>query len=159
MLALVILGLFNGLAFFPVLLVILGPPAQIIPTSGDGSSLPPLTPPTPTARFKARPVKPTKFEQRSQKVPRRHNSDLSLSTIAEESHSQHSTNSCSSNSSGGCGDPGSVQSSLNGTSVFLEPHITVETSTLPQSVSSNIIGSIFLDHYFLTLCSFKSIVF
>ena len=41
--ALLVLGLFNGLVFLPVLLVIVGPPAQITP-SDSADSLPPATP-------------------------------------------------------------------------------------------------------------------
>lgn len=68
--------------------------------------------------------------------PRRHNSDISLSTIAEETHSHASSDSVSSYEDRDQ-DPSSVRSSLNGTSVFLEPHITVETSTVPANGSSS----------------------
>ena len=75
-------------------------------------------------------------------VHKRHNSDISLSTIAEETGSHLNTSlgqdtaSLSSCDSESRAEPGSsVQSSYNGTSVFLEPHITVETSTLPAQVS------------------------
>jgi len=142
LMTLIVLGVFNGLVFFPVLLVILGPPAHLTSTE-DPLALPPLTPQPSPARFKAKPPKiSSKLDSRSSRprrhnsdaVPRRHNSDASLSTIAEETHSHHSTNSCdsySSNSSNSsCGDQ--QGSSLNGTSVFLEPHITVETSSIPS---------------------------
>ena len=146
LMAVLVLGAFNGLVFFPVLLVMLGPPAQLASLE-DPLSLPPLTPQPSPARFKARPP-PSKISPKisSGKTklppttavssrPRRHNSDVSLSTIAEETNSHHSSNSCSdsysssSNSSCGGGEqlPG-------GTSVFLEPHITVETSSVPSSV-------------------------
>ena len=77
-------------------------------------------------------------------VHKRHNSDISLSTIAEETGSHLNTSLgqdslSSSEDNRFCtpvqsSEPGSVQSSYNGTSVFLEPHITVETSTLPAQV-------------------------
>ena len=92
-------------------------------------------------RFKAKPPK-VKSSSRSDRSdhgfsshkPRRHNSDISLSTIAEETHSHASSESVSSYDEREQ-DAGSVQSSYNGTSVFLEPHITVETSTVPANVS------------------------
>ena len=78
-------------------------------------------------------------------VHKRHNSDISLSTIAEETGSHLNTSlgqdteaslSCSEGP-----EAGSVQSSYNGTSVFLEPHITVETSTLPVQVRNRLHAS------------------
>ena len=145
--ALIVLGLYNGLVFFPVLLLILGPPASLSPAD-DGTSLPPPTPQPSPPRFKTKhgpnraPAAPTPKKISSGK-PKRHNSDLSLSTIAEETHS-HSQSYCNNNSNSSWDSnsqesepnlPSSTHSSLNGgTSVFLEPHITVETSTVPQSV-------------------------
>ena len=147
--ALILLGLFNGLVFLPVLLVMVGPPSQVEP-EGNADFLPPATPEPSPPRFKLKPHKPKmsrssekkersydKKESRSSKEscnkPRRHNSEVSLSTIAEESHSQDSMSSTGSLDQGP--DPGSVHSSLNGgTSVFLEPHITVETTTVPANV-------------------------
>ena len=85
-------------------------------------------------------------------VHKRHNSDISLSTIAEETGSHLNTSlgqdtaSLSSCDSESRPEPGSsVQSSYNGTSVFLEPHITVETSTLPAQVR-------FSPHHHLSKC-------
>ena len=149
--ALIVLGLFNGLVFLPVLLVIVGPPAQVEAVDQE-DSLPPSTPQPSPVRFKARPPK-LKSSHRggssssghgshdnngfSSIKHKRHNSDISLSTIAEEnSHCQSSIADTASVSSGdSIQDPASVQSSFNGTSVFLEPHITVETSTVPANVS------------------------
>ena len=142
----IVLGLFNGLVFLPVLLVMVGPPSQVEPT-GDRDCLPPATPEPSPPRFKLKPHKPKtsrsseKKEVRSSSKeaschkPRRHNSEVSLSTIAEE-NSQYSQSSLSSDGSVDQHEPGSVQTSLNGgTSVFLEPHITVETTTVPANVS------------------------
>ena len=146
LLALILLGLFNGLVFLPVLLVIVGPPAQVM-SSDHSDSLPPATPQPSPVRFKARPPKLRPSQDRSSRSSgshdnsgftkhKRHNSDISLSTIAEEnSHCQSSVAETASVSSYGDNDPSSVQSSFNGTSVFLEPHITVETSTVPATVS------------------------
>ena len=145
LLALILLGLFNGLVFLPVLLVMVGPPSQVEPFS-NADCLPPATPEPSPPRFKLKPHKPKssrsyeKKELRSSssnkescQKPRRHNSEVSLSTIAEETHSQDSTSSMSSLDQQQ--DPSSVHSSLNGgTSVFLEPHITVETTTVPANV-------------------------
>ena len=140
LLALILLGLFNGLVFLPVLLVIVGPPAHVVP-SDNPDYLPPCTPEPSPVRFKVKPprVKSSSRSDRSDHgfsshKPKRHNSDISLSTIAEETHSHASSESVSSYEERDQ-DPGSVQSSFNGTSVFLEPHITVETSTVPANVS------------------------
>merc|ERR1719195_1139364 len=151
LLALILLGLFNGLVFLPVLLVMVGPPSQVEPFS-NGDSLPPATPEPSPPRFKLKPHKPKssrsyeKKEIRSQSTkeisqkPRRHNSEASLSTIAEETHSQDSTSSMSSLDQQP--EPSSVQSSLNGgTSVFLEPHITVETTTLLALLAGTVVVS------------------
>ena len=145
LLALILLGLFNGLVFLPVLLVMVGPPSQVEPFS-NADCLPPATPEPSPPRFKLKPHKPKssrsheKRELRSSsnkescQKPRRHNSEVSLSTIAEETQSQDSTSSMGSLDQHQ--EPGSVHSSLNGgTSVFLEPHITVETTTVPANVS------------------------
>jgi patched 1 protein len=146
LLALILLGLFNGLVFLPVLLVMVGPPSQVEP-SGDADCLPPATPEPSPPRFKLKPHRPKlssgrkeekkescRSSKESSHKPKRHNSEVSLSTIAEESQSQDSVSSMGSLDQQ---DPCSVQSSLNGgTSVFLEPVITVETTTVPANVSS-----------------------
>ncbi len=58
--ALIVLGLFNGLVFFPVLLVILGPPGNLTPPVGE-ESVPPPTPKPSPVRFKAKPPKVITF--------------------------------------------------------------------------------------------------
>ena len=156
--ALIVLGLFNGLVFLPVLLAFLGPPAEVIPADG-GDAIAPPTPEAPAAARQHR-LQPTTrrgksfdcggavaAEQRRIRIgrnssappasaavplpalrsgaaPRRHNSDLSLSTIAEESNSYISSSQL----------PPSTQSSLNGggggtASLFVEPQVVVETTT------------------------------
>ena len=143
LLALILLGLFNGLVFLPVLLVIVGPPAQVV-ADDNAESLPPTTPLPSPVRYKAKPPK-IKTSNRSshdnnaftsvKTHHRRHNSDISLSTIAEETNSASSV--AESNSVSSCED----QEAYNGTSVFIEPHITVETSTLPAVVSVSVLMS------------------
>merc|ERR1719510_1412904 len=44
--ALILLGVFHGLIFLPILLALVGPPAQVIPQD-DGDSLHQIEPPTP----------------------------------------------------------------------------------------------------------------
>jgi len=149
LMVLILLGLFNGLVFLPVLLVMMGPPAQVVPTD-KSNSLPPCTPEPAPPRYKSKPPKMENHgrshsshsgSSKAPKIPKRHNSNLSLSTINEETHShQDSTHSTSSSSSYESESPrggeSSVHNSVNGTSVFLEPHITVETSTVPHYSSS-----------------------
>ena len=143
LLALILLGLFNGLVFLPVLLVIVGPPAQVV-AEDNAESLPPTTPLPSPVRYKAKPPK-MKTSSRSshdnsafssvkhnQHNHKRHNSDISLSTIAEETHSTASMADSQSVSS--------CEEQYNGTSVFIEPHITVETSTLPALVSKLVLN-------------------
>ena len=147
LLALILLGLFNGLVFLPVLLVIVGPPAQVV-AEDNAESLPPTTPLPSPVRYKAKPPKmktssrsshdnnafsSVKHNQHNQHHHKRHNSDISLSTIAEETHSTASMADSQSVSS--------CEEQYNGTSVFIEPHITVETSTLPALVSKLVLDN------------------
>ena len=152
--ALIVLGLFNGLVFLPVLLAFLGPPAEVIPADGGDA----IAPPTPEASTAARerrqqlplrrgrapggatdrrvrvgrnssaPPIPAPQPTRTGAAPRRHNSDLSLSTIAEESNSYVSSSHL----------PPSTQSSLNvpAASVFVEPEVVVETTTTTLPVGN-----------------------
>ena len=153
LLALILLGVFNGLVLLPVLLVVVGPPAQL-EAADQADTLPPATPQPSPARFRARPPKLRPGPRQpssssgggggshdnsgfSSMKHKRHNSDISLSTIAEETTSHLNTSLGDTASVSSCeqeAGPGSVQSSYNGTSVFLEPHITVETSTVPATV-------------------------
>ena len=130
----------------------LGPPGEVVPAD-HGDAIAPPTPelqPANTGNRKrggsvrgssASTSRPASLRIASQQpmtsltANKRHNSDISLSTIAEESNSystssQHSSYCCSKtpecprrhHSSG-------PMTSLNGTSVFVEPHVTVETTT------------------------------
>ena len=156
LLALILLGLFNGLVFLPVLLVIVGPPAQVV-AEDNAESLPPTTPLPSPVRYKAKPPKMKTSSRSSHDNSafssakhshnnhnhKRHNSDISLSTIAEETHSTASL--AESQSVSSCDEQ------YNGTSVFIEPHITVETSTLPTLVSQlTLTNPPVLTHFFLT---------
>ena len=122
--ALIVLGLYNGLVFFPVLLLILGPPASLSPAD-DGTSLPPPTPQPSPPRFKTKhgpnraPAAPTPKKISSGK-PKRHNSDRSLSTIAAETHS-HSQSYCNNNSN----------SSWDSNSQESEPNLPSSTHSSP----------------------------
>jgi len=100
--ALVVLGLLNGLFFFPILLSLVGPPAELIPISGEDHIAPPTPEPSPCMeRCNRRGDSSTGAGSRSQVdansssgnnnssavtyVPRRlRGSDLSLTTITEE---------------------------------------------------------------------------
>lgn len=174
--ALIILGLFNGLVFLPVLLVMLGPPGkstslvwssisekykeaffetgEVIPNDRGDAIAPPSPEFQPSSlgrqrslRTSNRPYPSIRMSQsqgqgQSQGQPpqmtqltnsKRHNSDLSLSTIAEESNSYSSSSHsfCCPNKTPECSRrcPAAQLSSINGASVIVEPHVTVETTT------------------------------
>ena len=158
---LIVLGVFNGLVFLPVLLVFLGPPAEVIPNdNGDA-----IDPPSPACMKKRSAVvrttttnvqstanklyathprtKNTKSNKNIcnendtwQANKKHHQSDLSLSTIAEESGSY-----ASSAQVGNDTYPMTSQS-LNGASVFVEPHVVVECSYPSTHVSIKLIGHV-----------------
>ena len=194
--------------FLPVLLALVGPPAQVIPQD-DGDSLHQIEPPTPepspnmgssatvrhhrtsssahssysTSRSSNQkyqnkvpsrgldgkrnhlsipakpPIPPT--------VPKRHNCSIeSLSTIAEENsyasnYSEYDRQDCQKehyNNHHQGSDyqqyPSQVSSSLtpasslNGASVFVEPHVVVETTTYPNSSNYNTVSNI-LQYFFI----------
>ena len=144
---LIVLTLFNGLIFLPVLLVLVGPPAEFIPNgdnSDDGAISDPAAPETGS---KSRHIYSNRSHQKSSSMPNtikinnknglshsakgrgHHQSDLSLSTIAEESGS-YASNTCHEP----CYTfPMTTSQSLNGTSVKVEPTFTVETTTHPSN--------------------------
>ncbi len=75
---LIVLGLLNGLVLLPVLLSIVGPPAEVIPLDDTEDRIPLPTPdPSP------KPERPVRTVSRGRVYPRIP-SDLSLSTITEE---------------------------------------------------------------------------
>ncbi len=154
--ALIVLGVFNGLVFLPVLLIMIGPPAEVVPSDNSDS----LAPPSPevmaasTASRKAAGSRLNKLNNAtSTTLPlaakmanlnharKHHNySDLSLSTIAEESGSFANSNSnihhhqSTSDLRRSTSEPPLTSQSLNGASVFVEPHVVVETTTFPANV-------------------------
>lgn len=129
---LIVLGIFNGLIFLPVLLVLVGPPAEVIPNDGAEA----IDPPTPHVEKKSttrsNPLHKSppniKINATNLQHHKRHHhynqSDLSLSTIAEESGSYASNTQADAY-------PMTSQS-FNGASVFVEPHVVVETTTYPH---------------------------
>ena len=188
------MGILHGLVFLPVLLALVGPPAQVIPQD-DGDSLHEIEPPTPepspnlgaaaTVRHHrtssshssystSRPSQKYHHNKVSSRgpenrrnhlsipakppmpptVPKRHNCSIeSLSTIAEESlhsyasnHSEYDRQDCHKDNCSGLQQGSEHQqypphlsasmtpsSSKNGASVFVEPHVVVETTTYPNS--------------------------
>ncbi len=124
---LLLLGLFNGLLFLPVVLSMIGPPAEVIPKSRGEAIDPPEDDDEDDSedavedKQRKLQIKPKEL-LRVGNVPRRHNSDASLSTIAEESQTYVS----SSNNN-------TPQSSLNAASVFVEPQVVVETTSTSTS--------------------------
>ena len=140
---LILLGVFNGLVFLPVLLLMVGPPAEVVPKDGGDEvdlSTTEVTRGCPNRRSSMRSnplqnakIPPPQNNLQNLKInagslPKRHchHSDASLSTIAEESGSYVSQH-----------DNASINAlpltsqSLNGASVKIEPEITVETTTHP----------------------------
>ena len=144
--ALIVLGLFNGLVFLPVLLVMLGPPAEVVPADHSDRISPP-TPELPPANLNRKRGSSTRSASHgssfritpspmtSLTAAKRHNSDISLSTIAEESNSYSSSGSshsyCCAAKTPECSrrHHSAPMASLSGASVFVEPHVTVETTT------------------------------
>ena len=135
---LILLGVFNGLVFLPVLLLMVGPPAEVVPKDGgdevDLSTTEVIRPQTrrstrsnPLQNLKVPNASGGNFKINAGSLPKRHchQSDASLSTIAEESGSYVSQHDNSTNAL-----PLTSQS-LNGASVKIEPEITVETTTHP----------------------------
>ena len=84
----VILGALNGLVLLPVLLSIIGPPAEIIPFDYEDRIATPSPTPSPCLPRKKRSVSGPYFSRRS--YPRVQ-SEISLSTISEEPQSYHSS--------------------------------------------------------------------
>ena len=149
---LIVLGVFNGLIFLPVLLVLVGPPAEVIhAVDKDAKEIDPIEDPNDVCsksssrkmqkqqknaaaekiscsrsgiNSEAAPSFKVKEESRGRKH-QLHHSDLSLSTIAEESGSYVSNN-------GHDTFPMTSQSLNGAASVFVEPHVVVETTTYPH---------------------------
>ena len=104
---LIVLGLLNGLVLLPVLLSIMGPPAEVIPLDAEVERIPLPTPdPSP------KPERPVRTVSRGRVYPRMP-SDLSLSTITEEP-TQYSSH-----------------------EIVVQPEVVVETSVPGASVVTN----------------------
>ena len=151
---LIVLTLFNGLIFLPVLLVLVGPPAELIP-NGNSEAIDPPSPELGSCSkskhhsrngavrqntVRQNPLHPSSLKidtnnrknssNLSQAKSRYNQSDLSLSTIAEESGS-YASNTCHAEPSNNV-FPMTSQS-LNGTSIKVEPNFTVEATTYPPN--------------------------
>ena len=109
-LALIMMGLFNGLVLFPVLLSMVGPPGEIQPSDKDAISIDPPEPTQPSPKCITKPKK----RHKKRRVPETN----MLSTIAEES-SQCSISSCEEEE------------------VKVKPEVKVEATVIPTSSSSN----------------------
>ena len=169
---LIVLGLFNGLIFLPVLLILVGPPAEVIPND-NADAISPTTPELTSAhhcnnkklgsrpgsnhhpahaatsaaahqtshsnRYATHPPnKSGKYNcgDNFQSMKKHHQSDLSLSTIAEESGS-YASNYAPLGGGGHDAYPMTSQS-LNGANVVIEPHVVVETTTYPSTHVSKV---------------------
>lgn len=158
---LIVLGVFNGLIFLPVLLVLVGPPGEVIPND-NGDAIDPPTPNVETIRRGSRSnplhksppnnIKITNLHHHHSKK-HHHQSDLSLSTIAEESGSYAS-------SAAAVQEPNNAypltSQSFNGASVFVEPHVVVETTTYPSTSHVSLIND--FGNCFIGKMSIKLIV-
>ncbi|KAL8598952.1 hypothetical protein ACOMHN_006762 [Nucella lapillus] len=109
--AVVVLGVLNGLLLFPILLSYLGPKGEVIP-KGNPDRLSTPTP-EPSPRLPLRDIRrassSSSSSSRGRRGYQRRNSDLSLSTITEES-TQYSSH-----------------------EIIVEPKVVVETTTVPNS--------------------------
>ena len=105
-----LIGIFNGLIFFPVLLSICGPCGDIQPRDPNSTSIDPPTPePSPLPSLLPKP----RSNRRTSKPSKRHQSDATLSTISEE--------------------PSQASSS----DVVVEPQVKVETTVVPSTSSQS----------------------
>ena len=105
-----LIGIFNGLIFFPVLLSICGPGGDIQPQDPNSTS---IDPPTPEPSPLPSPLPKPRTSRRTSKPSKRHQSDATLSTISEE--------------------PSQASSS----DVVVEPQVKVETTVVPSTSSQS----------------------
>lgn len=124
---LIALGLLNGLVLLPVLLSVIGPPAEVIPLNPGDDCIPPPTPdPSP------KPERPVRTVSRGRVYPRMP-SDLSLSTITEEP-TQYSSH-----------------------EIVVQPEVVVETSVPGASVVTNNSSSNSRNVSIRKVCPFSSV--
>ncbi|XP_049784398.1 protein patched [Schistocerca cancellata] len=111
---LIAVGLLNGLLFFPVLLSMIGPPAEVIPHEHTDRISTPTPPPSP-AHGRSGSCRITKVAppRRSAHCNRLH-AEPSLTTITEEGNSWHSTH-----------------------EIVVQPELVVETTYAPATASSS----------------------
>ncbi|XP_054706725.1 LOW QUALITY PROTEIN: protein patched homolog 1-like [Uloborus diversus] len=102
--ALVILGLLNGFVLFPVILSVVGPPGEVIPLN-DSDRIPTPSPEPSPIRQRMKHARP--FGRR---IYPRLASEISLSTITEESSSCHSSH-----------------------EIIVQPEVVVETTTVTNT--------------------------
>ncbi|XP_076353489.1 protein patched-like isoform X1 [Tachypleus tridentatus] len=106
--ALVFIGLINGLLLLPVLLSLIGPPGEVIPKDDPdriATPSPEPSPPRPRAR--------TSQHFSGRRVYPRVNSEISLSTITEEPQSYHSSH-----------------------EIVVQPEVVVETTTITNTTAT-----------------------
>lgn len=87
LLCLVGVALVNGIFFFPILLTMIGPFAEVVPNVHPDRISTPTPPASPVARRSKPPAPPRRFH----KNDNRHVEQPSLTTITEEPNSWHST--------------------------------------------------------------------
>jgi patched 1 protein len=88
LLSMIFVGLVNGIFFFPILLSLIGPSAEVIPNDHPDR----ISTPTPPASPIVRRSKPPTMPRRSLKIDSsRLHAEPSLTTITEEPNSWHST--------------------------------------------------------------------
>lgn len=110
LLCLIGVGLVNGIFFFPILLSLIGPSAEVVPHDHPDRISTPTPPASPVMRRSKAPTPP----RRPHKIDNtRLQAEPSLTTITEESNSWHSTQeSC----------------------IIVQPEVKVETSTCGNQV-------------------------
>lgn len=88
LLCLIGIGLINGIFFFPILLSLIGPSAEVVPNDHPDRISTPTPPPSPIVRRSKPPAPP----RRSHRIDNaRLHAEPSLTTITEEPNSWHST--------------------------------------------------------------------
>ncbi|RWS17150.1 protein patched-like protein, partial [Dinothrombium tinctorium] len=125
---LIILVGLNGLLLFPVLLSIIGPPSELTPLDNKNRISTPSPSPSPPIQRRLRNA--PSFSRRC--YPRVHLSDISLSTIPEESQSYQSSH-----------------------EIVVQPQLVLETTTITNSTTphfyshttSNVDGEVNLESY------------
>ena len=116
--ALVVLGLVNGLALLPVLLCWLGPPAEVRPPGGADLLPAPSPEPSPPRVRGPRVYRSSSLTKQPAKKLKPAPSQLSLSTITEESSGSQSGSSC--------------RQEARTHDIVVEPQVVVETSYPPD---------------------------